>query len=163
MHDESGESVAKNGSSGLALAGKVLSTGERLVLVIVGILLFIAALVLAWRALGALLVLATAPKATVVTLSAGFLDLVLSILMIAEIIYTVSLSVRGMVLSPRPFLIVGLIAVIRRVLVTTIQEVQPHVRGSAPIGRTTLDLAVLAFVVMAFVAALYILRGSEEA
>jgi len=76
-----------------------------------------------------------APQAGVIEITSQFLDLILLILMIAEIAYTVTASARGGALSPRPFLIVGLIAVIRRVLVITVQEVQPT--GARPIGQST--------------------------
>ena len=49
----------------------------------------------------------------------GLLDRVLLILMFAEILYTVQVSFREHALIPEPFLVVGLIAVIRRVLVIT--------------------------------------------
>jgi uncharacterized membrane protein (DUF373 family) len=47
------------------------------------------------------------------------LDRILLILMIAEILYTVQVSFREHTLSPEPFLIVGLIAATRRILVIT--------------------------------------------
>ena len=49
----------------------------------------------------------------------GLLDRVLLILMFAEIMYTVQVSFREHALVPEPFLVVGLIAAIRRVLVIT--------------------------------------------
>src|SRR5438132_5353851 len=47
------------------------------------------------------------------------LDRILLILMIVEILYTVQVSFREHALVPEPFLIVGLIAAVRRILVTT--------------------------------------------
>src|SRR2546430_6591872 len=47
------------------------------------------------------------------------LDRILLILMIIELLYTVQISFREHALVPEPFLIVGLIATIRRLLVLT--------------------------------------------
>lgn len=47
------------------------------------------------------------------------LDSLLLVMMLVEILHTVDISLRQHVLSSEPFLIVGLIAAIRRVLVIT--------------------------------------------
>jgi phosphate-starvation-inducible protein E len=49
----------------------------------------------------------------------ALLDRILLILMIVEILYTVQVSVREHSLVPEPFLLVGLIATVRRLLVLT--------------------------------------------
>lgn len=126
---------------------------------VVGLLLSAVALTLAFRALQVVYQLITAPSVQTIALTAHFLDIILLILMIAEIIYTVTLSLRGAVLSPQPFLIVGLIAVIRRILVLTVQEVQGgRPSPNAYIAQSSIDLAVLTLVVMAFVFAIYLLQ-----
>src|SRR5262245_2767876 len=50
---------------------------------------------------------------------ARLLDRILLILLIVELLYTVQVSFREHALLPEPFLLVGLIAAIRRVLVLT--------------------------------------------
>ena len=78
-------------------------------------------------AAGALVLLADATLTFVTNLVAGtlpariigLLDRVLLVLMFAEIMYTVQVSFREHALVPEPFLVVGLIAAIRRVLVIT--------------------------------------------
>jgi hypothetical protein len=142
--------------------GRVLSWAERTVFAVVGLLLFVAALGLAWNALPELLSLFTGGSEGAIETTARFLDLILLIMMVAEIGYTVTLSVRGRGLSPRPFLIVGLIAVIRRVLVITVQEVRPTQTSVAWVTKSTVDLAILTLVVLAFVLALVMLRGRTE-
>ncbi|MBM3774222.1 MAG: hypothetical protein FJW37_03580 [Acidobacteria bacterium] len=47
------------------------------------------------------------------------LDQILLILLVVELLYTVQVSFREHALNPQPFLLVGLIAAIRRVLVLT--------------------------------------------
>src|SRR3954471_6204575 len=49
----------------------------------------------------------------------GLLDRILLILLVVELLYTVQVSFREHALLPEPFLLVGLIAAIRRVLVLT--------------------------------------------
>ncbi|MBV8728065.1 MAG: hypothetical protein JO233_09775 [Candidatus Eremiobacteraeota bacterium] len=146
---------------------------ERLVFFVVGVLLFVAALALAGRSIQILanLFSTSVPNTvavpgsvpTTVSYTAEFLDMVLLILMIVEIAYTVSLSLRGAMLRAQPFLIVGLIAVIRRVLVLTVQEVRDRgtLVGGGLISRPNIELAALALVVMVFVVAIYLLRNRE--
>ncbi len=138
----------------------VLRFGERVVFSVVGVLLFAAALTLSIRSLAVLYALIIGPAGSAIRLTAAFLDLVLLVLMIAELGYTVSLSLRGAVLSPEPFLIVGLIAVIRRILVITVQEVQDKATtaGINMIPQSTIELAILTLVVIAFVFAIFLLR-----
>lgn len=142
-------------------ASTVLRYTERLLFAVVGLLLSAVALTLAFRALQVVYQLIVSPSASTIMLTAHFLDVILLILMLAEIIYTVTLSLRGAVLSPQPFLIVGLIAVIRRILVITVQEVQSDHAGSAWVTPATLDLAVLTLVVMAFVFAIWLLQRRQ--
>jgi hypothetical protein len=136
---------------------------ERTVFVVVGLLLFAAAVALAWRSIVPLYDLFAAPDVSALAIAAHFLDIMLLILMIAEIAYTVTLSVRGAVLSPQPFLIVGLIAIIRRILVITVQDVRPTmVKSESWFSSSTLDVALLTLVVIAFVFAIYLLRKRSE-
>ena len=136
---------------------------ERLVFFVVGVLLFISALALAVRSVQVLGQLFSGTIPDTVSVTAEFLDMVLLILMIVEIAYTVSLSLRGAMLRAQPFLIVGLIAVIRRVLVLTVQEVRDRGAfvGGGLVSRPNIELAVLAFVVMVFVLAIYLLKNKE--
>jgi len=136
-----------------------LSIAERIIFTIVALLLFAAALALAWNGILDVVPLFTGSPQSAIQETADFLNLVLLILMIGEIAYTVTLSVRGTGLNAHPFLIVGLIAVIRRVLLLTVEEVQGASAGIGGIvSKSTIDLAILTLVVMAFVFAIYLLR-----
>jgi len=132
---------------------------EQLVFFTVGALLFIWAFGLAFRSLQVLAGLLSGSVGDTVSLTAQFLDIVLLILMIVEIAYTVSLSLRGAMLRADPFLLVGLIAVIRRILVLTVREVRDRGATGGWITQATSDLAVLTLVVMGFVFAIYLLRS----
>ena len=137
----------------------MLEIAEQIIFAVVGILLAVVALILAFRSLGIIGALVVAPTSASITLTSDFLDLVLLILMLAEVIYTVTLSLRGEVLSPQPFLLVALIAVIRRILLVTVQEVQSGTaRSGVGLSQGSLDLALLTLVAIAFVAAIYVLH-----
>lgn len=140
-----------------------MRVAERLVFSLVGILLFLAGLILAFRSVEVLFRLAVGPASSTIPSTATFLDLVLLILMIAALAYTALLSLRGSVLSPEPFLIVGLIAVIRRILVITVQEVQgkPVTAGLPWLPASTVELATLTVVVIAFVFAIHLFHRRD--
>jgi uncharacterized membrane protein (DUF373 family) len=72
------------------------------------------------------------------------LDQVLLVLILVEIVHTVVLSLRSHRLAAQPFIVVGLVAVIRRILVLL---------SSAAAVNTT-ELALLIAMVVAFVAGL---------
>jgi Phosphate-starvation-inducible E family len=130
----------------------------------VAILLYLVGFILIIRSSAGIYALITGTQADVIAGTATFLDIILLVLMIAEIAYTVALSVRGEVLRPMPFLIVGVIAVIRRLLVSSVQEVQAH--GAARfqlISPGTAELAVLAGVILVFVIAMRLLMVPKPA
>ena len=87
------------------------------------------------------------------------LDRLLLVLMIIELLYTVKISFREHALIPEPFLIVGLIAVTRRVLVVTAQlAVLLETPNDVLFRNAMFELALLTVMVLAFVASLLMLR-----
>ncbi len=134
-----------------------MSTTEQIVFFLIGILLFVVALVLLYHA-----AIAIAPMfgsdGNVAQSGTAILDLILLVLMIVELAYTVMLSLRGAVLIAEPFLIVGLIAVIRRILVITVGEPRTGDMGRAASSATLWELGVLTLVVLAFVGSIVLLR-----
>ncbi|MGD0474343.1 MAG: phosphate-starvation-inducible PsiE family protein [Candidatus Velthaea sp.] len=145
--------------SSLQRAGvRFLRLVERLIFFIIGAMLFAAAFALLWRAIIVLGELFASPGAHAMDAGAAFLDVVLLVLMVVELAYTVILSLGGIVLSAEPFLIVGLIAVIRRILVITVGEVQSDKASSQLTQNSAIELAILTGVVLAFVASIVMLR-----
>ena len=98
------------------------------------------------------------------------LDRLLLVLMIIELLHTVRMSVRSQSLIMEPFLIVGLIASIRRVLVITMQAAKMTEQGQSSAGdaaaaffrNTMLELGLLGFLILIFVFAIYLLRRSSS-
>ena len=87
------------------------------------------------------------------------LDRMLLILMIVELLYTVQVSFREHTLVPEPFLIVGLIAVTRRVLVLTAQFATLFEKGNSEAFQSAmLELALLTVMIVALVVSLRLLR-----
>ena len=75
-----------------------------------------------------------------------------------ELLYTVQVSFREHGLIPEPFLLVGLIAAIRRVLVLTAEFAQVRDQTELVFQHLIIELAVLTFLIVALVASLVLLR-----
>ena len=94
-------------------------------------------------------------------------DRLLFVLMVVEVMHTVRVSFRSGTLVCEPFLIVGLIACIRRVLVITLETTQAHAPGkwnpdaSALLDSTMLELTVLGGLILVMVLCIYMLRRSD--
>jgi len=101
------------------------------------------------------------------------LDQLLLALMLVEILHTVRISIRSQVLETEPFLIVGLIASIRRLLVITMEAANFGSQNVAPaehdriFRESLLELVVLGPLILILVFGIWILRkcpkSSEQA
>ncbi len=96
-------------------------------------------------------------------------DRLLFVLMLAEILHTVRVSIRSGTLSCEPFLIVGLIASIRRVLVITLESSQAT-PGKAPdpasgelFQSSMIELGVLGCLILVMVVSIYLVRRADPA
>lgn len=144
---------------------RMLVWSERIIFFLIGVLLFAGAIALLIRAatIGVTL-FEVHDSESIIVAGSGFLDMILLTLMVVELAYTVMLSLHGEVLLAEPFLIVGLIAVIRRILVITIGEVAgnkaPHPQTG--VSSSTIELLLLTAVVVAFVVAIFILRQHKR-
>jgi hypothetical protein len=73
--------------------------------------------------------------------------------------YTVQVSFREHTLAPEPFLVVGLIAVVRRLLVLTAELPRMLERADPALFRqVSIELALLALLIVALVMSLVMLR-----
>jgi uncharacterized membrane protein (DUF373 family) len=94
------------------------------------------------------------------------IERLLFVLMLVEILHTVRASMRSGGLSAEPFLIVGLIACIRRVLVSTLESSEAT-HGAAPDDATAafraslVELGVLGFLILVMVLSIYLLRRAK--
>lgn len=96
------------------------------------------------------------------------IDRLLFVLMVVEILHTVRVSFRSGTLVAEPFLVVGLIASIRRVLVITLESSQANQYGKwtpesqALLHSTMLELLVLGGLILVMVLSIYLLRRSRR-
>ena len=135
---------------------QTLSSVEDIVYVGLGLLLTIAAFTLLVIALKTV-VLALWNRALGGQV-VGLLDQILLILLIIELLYTVQVSFRERGLIAEPFLVVALIAVIRRVLVLTAEVPKLSEAGEAVFRHAMLELAVLTVMVLVLVGSLITLQ-----
>jgi hypothetical protein len=89
------------------------------------------------------------------------LDSVLLVMMTMEIVYTVTLSLQSRKLAAEPFLIIGIIAAIRRTLVITAESTK--LENNPPMFQSTLlELGLLSFIVGVMAFSIWMLRRSTQ-
>ena len=149
-----------------ALADRVFLQIEIVAYVLLGLLLAAAAVLGILNAASLLLVAAKEHEDALALVIA--IDRLLFVLMVVEILHTVRASFRSGTLVCEPFLVVGLIASIRRVLVITLESSQANVPGrpvmdaQALLHSTTLELTVLGGLILVMVVSIYLIRRSEQ-
>ena len=102
-------------------------------------------------------------SATLTSNIVGLLDRILLILLFVELLYTVQVSFREHTLTPEPFILVGLIAAIRRVLVLTAEFGELHDKPDAVFQHFIAELAVLTLLIVTLVLSLFLLRKTGGA
>lgn len=92
------------------------------------------------------------------------LDRVLLTLIVAELVYTLRLVLRTHEIVVEPFLYIGLIAVVRRILIVTAEFERTSLSGRA-LTNLLLELGLLSLLVPALAAAIFLVRraGREHA
>jgi uncharacterized membrane protein (DUF373 family) len=90
------------------------------------------------------------------------LDRVLLALIVGELLYTLRFVLRTHELAVTPFLYIGLIAVVRRILIVTAQLEQGHATGRA-LTNLLLELGVLGLLGPALASAVFLVRRSRRA
>lgn len=92
----------------------------------------------------------------------NLLDRILLILLVVELLYTVQVSFREHAVVAEPFLLVGLIAAIRRVLVLTVEFGQsPGKTDPTMFEHFVIELGVLTLLIVALATSLWILRRRD--
>ena len=143
-----------------------LSLVETLIYAALGVILSLAAmfaLVTACQTLWQGLALSASAKTVV-----EIIDRLLIVLVLVEILHTVRISIRSHTLVTEPFLVVGLIASIRRMLVITLDAANLTSAanwandGQAKLRASMLELGLLAAVVIVLVISIHILRKSQS-
>jgi uncharacterized membrane protein (DUF373 family) len=96
------------------------------------------------------------------------IDRILLVLMIIEILHTVRVSFNEGALTCEPFLVVGLIASIRRVLMITLESSQAQDSGKPAaelqhlFNESMIELGVLGGLIIVMVVSIYLLRRAKR-
>ncbi|HET9753878.1 MAG TPA: phosphate-starvation-inducible PsiE family protein [Myxococcales bacterium] len=150
--------VSETGTRGVV--ARAFSLVEDVVYVGMGLLLAFSAAALlvagAWDLWKA--TVAGAPLEAVV----GLLDRTLLVLMLVELLYTVRVSFRQHALLPEPFLLVGLIAATRRILVVTAEFSLKGEADPAKFHNGMVEIGLLTVMVLALVASLLMLKRRDR-
>ena len=88
----------------------------------------------------------------------GLLDQVLLILLVVELLYTVQVSFRKHALAAQPFLVVALIATIRKILVLTAQMSEMPNVSEIPFQHSMAELGLLSVMMLVLVGSLILLQ-----
>ena len=97
-----------------------------------------------------------------VNLGVTVLDRILLTLIIAELVYTLRFVLRTHQIAVEPFLFIGLIAVVRRILIVTAQFERPPAGGRA-LTNLLLELGLLGFLALALSLAVFLVRSGRGA
>jgi len=136
-----------------------LALSERVVLILIAIVLVILAVLLLISTVAAMV--QSVMNGSTRDVAIEILDSVLLVMMTMEIVYTVTLSLESHKLSAEPFLIIGVIAAIRRMLVITAESTK--IENNVDLFRSTLlELGLLAVIVIALAAAMFMIRRSQK-
>jgi uncharacterized membrane protein (DUF373 family) len=142
-------------SAARAWIARAFTAVEDVVYVGLGLCLAGSALVL--LATDALHLVQSVVRGTFSTRIIASLDRIMLILLVVELLYTVQVSFREHAIVPEPFLILGLIAAIRRVLVLTAEF--GEVRGNDSVLKYfVIEIAALTVLILVLVGALVLLR-----
>ncbi len=145
-------------SESLSLVEMVLYAALGLILSVAALFALFTACQALWQGFGA-----EASAKTVVEV----IDRLLVVFMLVEILHTVRISIRSHTLVTEPFLVVGLIATIRRILVITLDAANLTSAanwandGPAKLRASMFELALLGGIVMVLVISIHILRKSK--
>jgi hypothetical protein len=140
-------------------AATMLGTSESVVLVLIGVALVFVAVLLLYSGMYDLNEAVHRGPAEIEHKSIEILNTVLLVMMTMEIVYTVAISLESHTLNAEPFLIIGMIAGIRRMLVITATSTEQEAHPEQ-FHNTLVELGLLAAMVVALAGAIWILRYS---
>jgi uncharacterized membrane protein (DUF373 family) len=140
--------------------GAAFSRLQDFVYAVLGILLFVSAVALLVR--GAVDLARAVPQGVNARAIVSLLDVILLALMVIELLYTVQVSFRAHALVAEPFLLVALIASVRRILVITAEFGAQAEQTDEHFRHVMVELALLTVLVLVLVASVVILRRHES-
>jgi len=142
-------------------AAHLLGRSESIVLVLIGLALVLVAVLLLYSSMYDLSQAVRLGPGEIEDKAIDILNTVLLVMMTMEIVYTVAISLESHTLNAEPFLLIGVIAGIRRMLVITATSTQAE-GNPAQFHNTLVELGLLAATVVALAIAIWILRYSAH-
>jgi phosphate-starvation-inducible protein E len=142
-------------------AAKLLGGSESVVLVLIGVALVLVAVLLLYSGMYDLNEAVHQGPGEIEHKAIEILNTVLLVMMTMEIVYTVAISLESHTLDAEPFLIIGVIAGIRRMLVITATSTDLEARPEL-FHNLLVELGLLAATVVALAGAIWILRYSAH-
>jgi phosphate starvation-inducible membrane PsiE len=142
-------------------AAKVLGTSESVVLVFIGLALVLVAVLLLYSSMYDLNEAVHHGPGEIEHKAIEILNTVLLVMMTMEIVYTVAISLESHTLNAEPFLIIGVIAAIRRTLVITATSTEQEAHPEQ-FHNMLVELGLLSATVVALAVAIWILRHSAQ-
>jgi phosphate starvation-inducible membrane PsiE len=149
------------GKAWTSKAAGYLDSAESTVLVLIGGALVLVALLLLYSSMHDLWEATLGGPQIIEHKSIEILNTVLLVMMTMEIVYTVAISLKSHTLNAEPFLIIGTIAAIRRMLVITATSTETET-NPAIFHNTLVELGLLAGTVVAMTLAIGVLRFSQR-
>jgi len=143
-----------------ARAAHYLKSAESIVLVLIAVVLAILAILLLGSSVMALV--NAVMTGQIRELAIEILDSVLLVMMTMEIVYTVTLSLESHTLVAEPFLVIGTIAAIRRMLVITAESTKLEIANPDAFRGTLIELGLLAVIIIAMAGSIFVLRRSQR-
>jgi phosphate starvation-inducible membrane PsiE len=144
-----------------ARASTYMGSSESVVLALIGVALVMVALLLLYSSMTDLWHAASGGPEVIEHKAIEILNTILLVMMTMEIVYTVAISLKSHTLNAEPFLIIGSIAGIRRMLVITATSTESE-NDPAKFHNTLVELGLLAATVVAMAIAIWILRYSQR-
>jgi uncharacterized membrane protein (DUF373 family) len=138
---------------------KALRTAESIVLALIALVLVVLAVVLLANSVFGMMT--DIGAGTLADTGIEILNSILLVMMIMEIVYTVTMSLESHSLAGEPFLIIGAIAAIRRMLVITAEGTKLELTNPEAFRSLLMELGLLAVIVVAMAVSVWILRRSN--
>jgi uncharacterized membrane protein (DUF373 family) len=140
--------------------GSGLVSFEVILYIAVGLLLAVAAVLVLVGTVSSLAHAVDQGKGAI-EIAVVVLDRILLALIVAELVYTLRFVLRTHEIVVEPFLYIGLIAVVRRILIVTAEFERTTLSGRALTNRL-LELGLLGLLVPALAAAIFLVRRSQQ-
>ena len=148
------------GKTWTSRASVYLGSAESAVLVLIGVALVMVAVLLLYSGMHDLWEATQGGPKIIEHKAIEILNTILLVMMTMEIVYTVAISLESHTLVAEPFLIIGTIAAIRRMLVITATSTETE-QNPEIFHNTLIELGLLAATVIALAVAIWVLRHSQ--